>query len=262
MEYYNPEDKKPHLWGAISVGAYALLLTVAMLTIKFSVAAEDPLTQGILLDFGESPEGEGLEELEATDTTATPPQEQSQESEESIESDQRSDVEVEQKKIEEPQHKETTQREQPVEQPDTTVVEERKVDINALFPGMKEQSSAKSQGTTQNKGNQGTKGGVEGGAAEGSADQGGEIIADLKDRSVVGSTSIPQNHTNETGKIVVEILVNEKGVVTSASYRSQGSTINNSELTTKAEAAARKTNFTPSDNFIQRGTITYIYKVN
>ena len=62
---------------------------------------------------------------------------------------------------------------------------------------------------------------------------------------------------------MVEILVDRNGRVTSAAYRSSGSTTNTSTLVAAALRAARNARFNVDDNapLSQRGTITYNFRM-
>ncbi|MFR9503080.1 MAG: TonB family protein [Rikenellaceae bacterium] len=261
MEYYNSDNKRSLRWATLAVLLYVVLLVVLMVTIRFSLAETDPAAEGILVEFGETLDGDGQEEIVATDISATtPPPPQPQE--EPLESDPNEDITLKTEQNEVKSQQEVPQVEQPIEQRDTVVVEERIVNQNALFPGRKEQSTSTSQGTTDIDGNQG----VQSGTQEGEATQGGgsgeESFAQLKDRSIVGQLPKPSYAANAAGRVMIDITVDEEGHVKSATYRAQGSTTNNSQLVAAAQEAALKARFTPSDNFIQGGTITYIFKMN
>ncbi|MFR9534202.1 MAG: energy transducer TonB [Rikenellaceae bacterium] len=262
MHYYNPENKAPQRWAALAVVAYLLVLLLLMIFISFSTSEEDPLTEGILVQFGETDFGQGEDELVATDVAATPPPPQTQDAEEQILTDERSDIDIEQPEVKTPEKQQTPQIEQPVQQRDTVIVEERVVNKQALFPGRSTQSTSTSQGDGEESGNQGAaNGGAEGGAVGGGED--GDLpVAVLKDRSVVGVLPKPAYRANVSGRVIIDITVDDSGRVKSATYRAQGSTTNNSQLVSAAQEAALKARFTPSDNFIQGGTITYVFKMN
>lgn len=264
MEYYNPENREPLRWAAIAVLIYVTLLTGLMLTVRFSVAQTDPADEGILVEFGEGLEGEGLEELAATDVAATPPPTQREVQEEMIETDDRQEIAIEQLKEQNRNKNQEVAPEQPVNKPDTTVTEPRTVNQNALFPGRNEQSTATSQGASGGAGNAGDESGGQTGTQSGggSGDDGIEASFSLKDRSIVGALPRPTYNNNATGKVVIYITVDDSGRVSSASYQAQGSTTNNSQLVAAARAAALKARFTASENFTQGGTITYIFKMN
>jgi TonB family protein len=66
---------------------------------------------------------------------------------------------------------------------------------------------------------------------------------------------------NKAGKVVVEVIVNPDGKVTSANVVA-GTTTSDSELKNAAVKAARKARFRKSDDLSdQKGTITYIFKL-
>lgn len=262
MAYYNPENRKPQLWATIAVALYVASLAVLMAFVSFSQISTDPADQGILVDFGETIEGEGTEELTATDIASTPPPPQEESREEALETDPREDIAIEQKEVESPLEETVPPQETPQEKPDTTIKEERVVNQNALFPGRGEQSPATSQGTTDGRGNQGSESGSVGGATQGSAGSGNEPTFELKGRSVVGSLPLPSYGANVSGRVIIDITVDDSGRVKSATFRAQGSTTNNSQLVAAAREAALKAQFTQSDNFIQGGSITYVFKMN
>ena len=78
-----------------------------------------------------------------------------------------------------------------------------------------------------------------------------------------GARSLPKPTYNspEQGKIVVSIIVNRQGQVTSASAGAKGTTISEINLRQQAENTARKTVFEPNADAPeeQRGTITYVF---
>ncbi len=261
MEYYNSENKTPLRCASIAVLLYFVLIALLMIFVHFEQGEIESVTEGILVEFGESEEAQGDEELIATDVAATPPPQHEQLEEEVVEDDPNSEVEIAQEQESPKSKSENSEMEQPVEQPDT-VVEKRVVNQNALFPGRKEQSTATSQGSTEGQGNEGAESGDEGGAAEGGGIDGEQPTWQLKDRRPVGELHKPLNNTNLGGRVVIDIVVNETGKVISATPNAVGSTTNSQQLLDAARQAALKSKFTPSeDNFAQGGTITYIFKL-
>jgi len=61
------------------------------------------------------------------------------------------------------------------------------------------------------------------------------------------------------GKITVDILVDENGVVTNTSI-GLPTTIADSEMRNDAKSAAKKTRFTPGKR-VEKGSITYNYRL-
>lgn len=91
----------------------------------------------------------------------------------------------------------------------------------------------------------------------------GEAEADvgLRTRGVIAGYPIPKGN-NASGKVVIAVVVDSEGNVTSASFRQQGSTTSDQALISNAIAAARRTKFNPDPSRMsQTGTITYNYKV-
>lgn len=83
----------------------------------------------------------------------------------------------------------------------------------------------------------------------------------LNGRSLMGSIVQPKFVGNQSGRVVVNIRVDAKGEVVSASIKGAGTTISNPELRQQSIKAARKTKFSVGKG-IAYGTITYVYKLN
>jgi TonB family protein len=81
----------------------------------------------------------------------------------------------------------------------------------------------------------------------------------LEGRSPVGGLIKPSYERQQAGRLVVEIWVDGSGRVTYAEIK-EGN-ITNSTLRNAALSAARSTKFTQSNESNQRGTITYIFKL-
>ena len=83
----------------------------------------------------------------------------------------------------------------------------------------------------------------------------------LQGRSVSGGFPKPAYNVQKSGKVVVEICVDQNGNVTSARAIQKGSTIADNTLWKAAEDAARKTRFNVDTNAAnsQMGTITYVF---
>lgn len=118
------------------------------------------------------------------------------------------------------------------------------------------QQGAQGSGTTQGASQQGGQNPVVG---SGNTSDGNNWK--LAGRSLK-SLPKPSNNFKEAGKIVVTIQVNSEGKVISAKAGAEGSTIYNYEQLQMAEKAAYRAEFSPSENKIQVGTITYTFKLN
>lgn len=83
----------------------------------------------------------------------------------------------------------------------------------------------------------------------------------LVGRRLIGKLPVPAYTIQEEGKIVVDIIVNSKGKVISATV-GRGTNIDNASMRKSAEEAAKKALFDDiSGTNNQSGTITYLYKL-
>lgn len=139
---------------------------------------------------------------------------------------------------------------------------EPEINKNALFPGKRNQNTGGgSEGTTQGSGNQGK--------ADGNANSnnysgrgGGNGNYNLTGRSAV-SLPKPEYNSNQQGKIVVRIWVDQQGRVTRVEAPYKESTITTGRLVEQAKAAAKRARFNASSTAPEEqiGTITYIFKI-
>ena len=136
------------------------------------------------------------------------------------------------------------------------IEQEKRDKANNMMSGMfgNNQQGAQGSGTTQGASQQGSQNPV------GHGTMGGNSWS-LAGREIKVLPK-PSNNFKEAGVIVVKIHVNSEGKVVAAKAGVEGSTIYNYEQTQMAEKAALKAEFTPSENKIQVGTITYTFKLN
>ncbi len=254
MNYHDKQDENTsRLWGVVAMLLYFVVVVCALLFVNFSFKISPSHDEGILINFGVSETGTGRKDLAATDVVAPQP-ERPKVVERPTETltDDRGDVAIPEPKAEvKPSPKEVVER-------------PRTVNQQALFPGRTEGSTATSQGssTTPQRGNQGNLSGGAEGATDGTGEGLDGVAYNLAGRSIVGTLPKPDYSDNSSGKVVIDVVVNERGEVTTATYRAHGSTTNSSVLVNAARMAALKTRFSSSDNFQQGGTITYIFKMN
>ena len=92
----------------------------------------------------------------------------------------------------------------------------------------------------------------------------GEPNARVKGRSTVGVLPKPRYNVQESGVVVVRIIVNQHGEVTKAQAGVEGTTVHSSELLQAARNAAMESHFNQDINApaVQEGTITYIFKLD
>ena len=91
----------------------------------------------------------------------------------------------------------------------------------------------------------------------------GEPKAKLKGRTVVGTLPKPDYNVQNSGTVVVDILVDRQGNVTNAVPGGAGTTVNDVKLWEAARKAAINTQFNVKYDapVQQQGTITYIFKL-
>lgn len=257
MQYYDDskEKKRRRLIGIIAVCVYIILFFVVALLIKFNsdVTEED---FGMLIDFGVSDTGMGDSEVRMSDDMSMPDQSGSMDDESVLTQD--SDIDapaVAQQTEDSPNDKPRSDS----ERKDAT--QERQVNPNALFPGRGDSDSA-SDGTGNSPGNQGNQAGDIGGSRDGTGTGGSGVAYNLDGRNIMGALPKPSYDANVQGRVVVDIIVDEDGNVTSAAFRGQGSTTQDSRLVDAAIAAARKSKFSVRKGADpQRGTITYTFRL-
>ncbi|MFR9603488.1 MAG: hypothetical protein SNG02_06415 [Rikenellaceae bacterium] len=256
MNYYKQDDNATKKWGALAALLYFLVIVCALLFVSFDFDVDSQDDEGILINFGVSDTGSGVRDLAATDVVAPqPPTPKVVDTtpEESL-TDPQGEVEISKPEPkEEPKPLEEEVQEQP-----------RTVNQRALFPGRTEGSTSTSQGdsATPESGNQGDESGEPEGASGGTGQGMTGVAYNLSGRSLVGELPKPDYNENSAGKVIIDVVVDEKGRVTNATYRAQGSTTNNSTLIEAARSAALKARFSESESFVQGGTITYIFKMN
>lgn len=133
--------------------------------------------------------------------------------------------------------------------------QEKRERANNMMSGMfgNNQQGAQGSGTTQ------------GAATQGSNNPVGHGTVGGNNWSLAGRNlkSLPKPSTqfNQEGKVVVNIQVNAAGKVISATV-GEGTTVSDYQTRQVALEAARKAEFSASENKIQVGTITYTFKLN
>ncbi len=150
------------------------------------------------------------------------------------------------------------------------------VNTSALYQG--KTTASKSQGTGSGSGDQGDKNGdpnskYTGKNGNGTGDGGGEgtgqgngtgkgISFSLSGRKLIRTPQIT-DHSQETGKVVVDITVDKDGAVETAIPGGRGSTTTSAYLFRLAKEAAMKAKFNPSPEGadIQKGTISFVFLV-
>ena len=152
-----------------------------------------------------------------------------------------------------------------IEEPKKPKKEEPKVNERALFKpsNQKPEEQPSSEGITGNPGDQGNpNGGQNVNSYEGQGGAGGGPSFSLGGRGAKHLATPNRDEVTEDGTIVVDIWVDRDGRVTNAQI-GKGTDITTTRLRQLAINAAKSSVFTPDKDAaeLQRGTITYIFKV-
>lgn len=246
-------------------GTILIHLIILFLLMFFGLERTKPVgEEGLFVNFGNIEEASGTFEPageEAVETESTPPvvpvkaekpeELISQDMEKSISlADQKKKKELETKRIEENR----IRREQELK---AAEIRKKTASVFSKTPGQ-----TLSQGTSSSgSGNQGS---IVGDISSINTKGGGQGYGNfsLSGRSINGSLPLPVYSIQEEGIVVVQIIVNPKGNVVSASISLQGTNTDNSALRSAALNAAKQAKFnTIQGNQNQSGTITYQYRL-
>jgi TonB family protein len=132
-----------------------------------------------------------------------------------------------------------------------------------------EQKAASIRNQTANAfGTMAGNGSSQGASLAGTGDQGVPIGGSgfgqfsLNGRSVKGGLPRPAYSIQEEGIVVIQIIVNPKGIVTASSVALKGTNTDNSTLRSAALSAAKQARFNVIEgNQVQSGTITYRFRL-
>lgn len=269
-----------------------ILLALIIFFVTFRIEIPEPTEEGLLVNFGFDQTGDGLFEPAPEPVSPPPPPPSAgaaaaeeailtQEFEEAVEvkkkepspeelrkqaearaADQkrREEAEAERKRIEQ-ETAERLKREEEQRRVDQANARARNAFSNTANTG----TTGQSEGVAGGQGNQGVKEGTVGAPNYGpGGGQGNSTISyDLGGR---GAQSLPKPvyDIQVDGKVIVEVTVDKAGNVTNAVAGRPGSTTLDATLLRIAREAAMKAKFDRSSEApeIQKGTITYIFKLN
>lgn len=268
----------------IASGLLTTLIMALILLLLWYIVIDAPHQteeEGVEVAFGDSEDGGGYEQdaipVPAEPVTQAPPPTQQapsdndlvvQEDEESLalarqrEEEQKKRAEQEElvrKQREEQARLEAERRaeEQRLaeERARQAAVEQEKRDKAAALGGLfgNNQQGVTGSGTTQGASQQGSQNPVGRGTVGGNS-------WSLAGRNIKALPK-PSTQFNQEGRVVVNIQVNSAGKVISATV-GEGTTVSDYQTRQVALEAARKAEFSPSENKIQVGTITYTFKLN
>ena len=145
---------------------------------------------------------------------------------------------------------------------DTTEAPQQHVSVelaNAMNKFSHSKGNPGGNGTTDQQGNAGTPDGTNPGMSNGT---GGNIQFFLKNRRIATKPDISTN-SQDQGKVVVLILVDQTGKVIKATPGEKGSTTTSGVLYAKAKEAALATKFnaSPDGTPQQQGTMTFVFVI-
>jgi TonB family protein len=241
---------------------------------------------GVELNFGNSEDGMGSTNPELLASTGTPQQSSSADPSEILHNDDPENYvpDIDNPKPKKPR-KEYVELKRKTDGPVITKTVEPEVERRALYPSKSQKGG--NEGNTGKAGNQGKedgdpyarvyegkggKGGAGGdgkgsGKGEGGGDgdgkgtgKGSGISYDLAGRNPMALPK-PAYNSPKSGRVVVDISVDENGKVISAKAGGRGTTVQDASLFREAEAAARRSKFSPSKDGAEKqvGTITYLF---
>ncbi len=275
---------------AISAVTHALL-ALLIIFITFRVHIPEPVEEGLLVNFGFDETGNGLFEPAPQPVSVPPPPPPAgdagaddalltQDFEEAVEVEKkepdpeelkrqaearaaelkrREEAEAEKRRIEQ-ETAERLKREEEQRRIDQANARARSAFGNAGNTG----TAGESEGIAGGQGNQGVESGTEGVRTYGPGGGTGNsnISYDLAGRRHQ-SLPLPKYDYQEEGKVVVEVTVDRSGTVTKATAGVKGSSTLDAYLLRVAYEAAMRAKFdsSPDAPIIQKGTITYIFKL-
>jgi TonB family protein len=240
-----------------------------LLFMAFRTPLPLPEELGILVDFGNSSRGSGNFEPRRSDPAPVQPQQTAAQPAPQKESVLTQDAEetVALPSTPAPKPKPAEQETpKPAETPkpvaETPKPVERTVDKRALYPGRGDNAStATNQGEAGGQGNQGVSTGAPNVHIYGEGGDGGGSFS-LSGRGLEGKLPLPLYKSQEQGKVIVEITVDKNGNVIDADAGVKGSTTLDKNLLAAALKAAKQAKFNRKpDAPVQKGTITYIFKL-
>ncbi|MBN8702331.1 MAG: hypothetical protein J0M08_04655 [Bacteroidetes bacterium] len=269
----NPETKNKTIAAAVTIGLHAALFLYLFFKIIVTPLPPFPIEEGGIelgvMDFGNLTEGTGNTEDvnmgEAKTTENSTPQKTNQASQPEGENVLTSDAEPIDVSV--VKNTKAIKVKNNVEAPVVKPVEEAPSSdlLNALNK-MKNKKSGSSggDGNSGKPGNEGDPNGKPGGEGLGDSGPGkGAFKYDLKGRRIVRAPDIIDD-SQEEGKVVVEIMVDETGKVVKATPGGRGSTTTSALLYAKARQAALGTKFNSSTDGMkeQSGSITFVFILN
>lgn len=244
----------------------ALHIVLIILFIFFGMTHLNPPPeeQGITINFGTSEMGMGENQPEEIASTSTP-EEIIDNTPEETPTETTADEDILTTTEDAPSVQTKKNKEEPKEVKEP-VKEEPKPDKNltdALSNWKKNKNTSGGEGDTGQPGDQGSNDGDPNSTNRTGGGQGNGVSFSLSGRSMLGAPRI-QDNSQEEGKVVVDIIVDNTGKVVRATPGARGSTTASSILYNKAQQAAYATKFNANPNAAQeqKGQMTFIFILN
>lgn len=250
------------------IGSFLVHIVILVLLILFGFSTPLPLPgeEGILINFGDNIAGAGQREPRPAPRETQPVESTPERVEQTPITQDFEDA----PSIPAPKPKPTPEKvedkkpvEKPKEEPKPVEEKPREADRRALFPGKKTDGDTTGEGDTGTTGNQGDPGGsTDSQNRTGGLTSGGDGISfSLGGREAIGDLPKPKYPTKINAKVVIEIVVDQHGVVQDARFQMKGSTTVDEQLINAAIKAALDARFKVSTNapIRQQGTIIYTF---
>ncbi len=267
IDYSNMPDgsSTPQRCGWVATAIYVAVVALSFWLVRCDSRAEeveDASSGSLVISFGDVAESSGATQKSVqAPAKSVAPQPTPKPTPQLT--DERNDVETPQLKEVKQEQPKTVEKKPTVVAEDKVEAKPREVNKKALFPGTSPSQNDPGEGESKDVPSKGVSGSDRGTPGK-RGDLGEGLTGDysLAGRSLIGALPVPGYGAQAEGRVVIAIMVDEKGRVTSASYQQLNSTTNNERLVSAAREAALKARFDQSDEFVQGGTITYVFKLN
>lgn len=242
MNYYDEHTRASRRWAAAALAAYLLAVAAALSLAYIEVERPEQTAAIVLVELPEKPAPPPPPAPPRTTPAPAPAPATPARTAEPVRHDEPAPVE---------QNNQTSGEQE----------ETRTVNPRALFhqsaSGPDEPADAGNRNAPQGESEQAR------GKGTGSKVQGlDQLDRGLQGRGLVGDLPRPDYPGNRAGKVLVRVTVDREGKVTSAEYEPKGSTTTDTALIAAARQAALQARFTASEQHVQSGVITYIFKLN
>jgi outer membrane biosynthesis protein TonB len=271
MDYRQEDNNYPKAFLATGI-IMALLIALSYFIVFHQPPKEEDGTGGILVNYGTVDEGMGDDYMSTEEpsvaekanqtkpdkVTPTPPTEQvtptDNSSKQVVTQDNEDAPEISNDK--KPSQTVATQQ-KPTKEPAKPVVNQ-----NALYKGKTNNGTGEGDGTGNKPGNQGkTTGSTLTNDYTGTGSGTGGSLQNMPQRSFVSRPSM-DNDTRQTGKVVVDIVVDKDGNIIRATAGGRGTTISDQSLLDKCEAAVKRAKLNQLESAdLQKGTVVFVFKV-